>query len=805
MAGAAIANSESGNDAASSVVVQRHWQQTQEEVSACLKQGSLSSANWSGEGLRLIEKGPDRSGRLSRVNSTEAVRKRRESTSSRSDGVWPERSRSYSAGWMSVSMAEGFRIRRISVEGFKGFTRPQEIDLMDRHTFLIGPNGNGKSSIIEAIRWGLFGSSNRPNDTIRNVRYPGDCRVQMDMSRDGTAWRLQRVLIPGSGDSRAQLVDERGKEHRISDILPQLDSADAGEGTHIIFAAQSAPLGRQPEDLTPFERTVIRHLGLTDARGLLSYLETFVAEQEDEESTLAEQVEERRGQLDERIAALERQCDLILGSPPWETDLPPSMAETEVAARELIREITSSDDEKEYEQFSLEALVDEVSRKLEESVASSQTPLTERLAAVQEELTSLEAIGDAGDGLAKKREELRTAEEALEGVLAGSSLEQLAEQVDEQRDLADALAHRHRLGKAALALLEQREDDDVVPCPICDTDKVREELKRLVTAVVQSSSEEDSQEMRIAEGRLKAARDAALCVEGVERETEAAASEFDAMIGARENEELATAIRSGRLPDYVSSVQKRKQSLEGQIGSFEEWLTGVQGRLEKLREEARFQQYQRELIALKAVEAELGLAEQVFDQFVQFGESVGDVRDSVKSTLIEQLREKVPGVTEDLTVAFRALTEHRDFDRLVVDEEQLPKLELLVASSSDPSGTPYPTGVLNGQAQSALALVPYFALGQSHGAPTEVYLVLLDDPTRAFDRDHIAILIERLAELGRRVQVVVATQETGTFRELLPASFDRDSYVIVEPTDWSREDGPKLVAEYGKACGNGSC
>ena len=51
--------------------------------------------------------------------------------------------------------------------------------------------------------------------------------------------------------------------------------------------------------------------------------------------------------------------------------------------------------------------------------------------------------------------------------------------------------------------------------------------------------------------------------------------------------------------------------------------------------------------------------------------------------------------------------------------------------------------------------------------------MLLDDPTRAFDREHIEILIERLADLGKRVQVVVATQETETFRELLPKFFLR--------------------------------
>ena len=104
--------------------------------------------------------------------------------------------------------------------------------------------------------------------------------------------------------------------------------------------------------------------------------------------------------------------------------------------------------------------------------------------------------------------------------------------------------------------------------------------------------------------------------------------------------------------------------------------------------------------------------------------------------------------------------------------------------------------MLNGQAESALALVPHFALSQAEKAPTEVYLVLLDDPTRAFDREHIEILIERLAELGkRRLQVVVATQETEAFRELLPKFFERETYVVVEPQDWSPIDGPRLVVE----------
>ena len=694
-------------------------------------------------------------------------------------------------------MAEGFRIQRIFVEGFKGFTHPQQVDLRNRHAFLIGPNGNGKSSIIEAIRWGLFGSSNRPNDTIRNEGYVGDCRVEMDMSRDGKAWRLRRILIPGSGDSRAQLVDEGGKEHRISDVLPQLDSANAGEGTHIIFAAQSAPLGRQPEDLTPFERTVIRHLGLTDARAMLSHLETFVKEQEDEEAILATRVDERRGQLTDRIAALERRRDLILAAPPWEGDLQPSIADTESMTKALIREIATSQAEKDFAQLSLDVLVDEAERALQERIDLARTPLAEQLEGVDDELSRLEGIRAAWEGTVRKRRELRTADEDLERILAGNSLGELEGQVQRRRQEAGTLALRRRLGETATELLERTVDEGVIPCPVCETGRERDELRRLILAVVDSASDEDPSALRETENQLKEAQEADSLVQELGQEIETAERELDATIAAEENQELRAAVSGGYVGDYIESVEKQKGSVQEQLDDFEVWLERVQARLEKLREEARFQQLQRDLIASKAVEADMRLAEQSFEQFVRFGESVRDIFDSVRSTLTEELRKKIPSVAEELTTVFSALTEHPHFDRLVIDEKRLPKLELLVASSSDPSGTLHPTGVLNGQAESALALVPYFALSQAHEAPTEVYLVLLDDPTRAFDKDHIQILIERLADLGKRVQIVVATQETEAFRELLPKSFKRDSYVVVEPKNWSYADGPKLVAQYG--------
>ena len=200
---------------------------------------------------------------------------------------------------------------------------------------------------------------------------------------------------------------------------------------------------------------------------------------------------------------------------------------------------------------------------------------------------------------------------------------------------------------------------------------------------------------------------------------------------------------------------------------------------------------------LQADRRELDQVITSYNNLVAFGGSVRAIKEVVKTRLSEQLARDIPRVSETLSRAFSALTQHPWYDRLIISEATLPKLELRVSSSQDTTSREDPTGVLNGQAESALNLVPYFAFSQSaDDTPTEVYLVMLDDPTRALDTEHIKILVERLKELGGNVQLIVASQETERFQEMIPKVFARDSYVIIEPTGWSPDSGPNLKIEY---------
>ena len=113
-----------------------------------------------------------------------------------------------------------------------------------------------------------------------------------------------------------------------------------------------------------------------------------------------------------------------------------------------------------------------------------------------------------------------------------------------------------------------------------------------------------------------------------------------------------------------------------------------------------------------------------------FGTGVRGVRDQVEIVLTEKLRQAAPEISEAMTKAFRALTDHPVYDSLYIDEAQLPQLHMLVASTGDSFPGLVPSEVLNGQAINALELVPYFAFSDLDTFPFEVHLLLLDDPSR---------------------------------------------------------------------------
>ncbi len=134
------------------------------------------------------------------------------------------------------------RIRRLKLSGFKSFVEPAELRIEPGLTGVVGPNGCGKSNLLEAIRWTMGESSPKSlrgggmDDVIfagTATRPPRDFAevsilVERDVSDEGGAGESEVTRRIERGAGSAYRID--GRDVRAKDV--SLLFADAATGAH---------------------------------------------------------------------------------------------------------------------------------------------------------------------------------------------------------------------------------------------------------------------------------------------------------------------------------------------------------------------------------------------------------------------------------------------------------------------------------------------------------------------------------------------------------------------------------------------
>ncbi|MDE2436061.1 MAG: chromosome segregation protein SMC [Sphingomonadales bacterium] len=203
------------------------------------------------------------------------------------------------------------RIKRLKLSGFKSFVEPAELRIEPGLTGVVGPNGCGKSNLLEAIRWVMGESS------AKSMRGGG----MEDVIFAGTAQRPPRdfaevVLLADAGDNDSELEVVRriergagsayrvnGRDVRAKDV--SLVFADAATGAHspalVSQGKIAAVIAAKPAE---------RRMMLEEAAGIAGlHVRRKDAEQKlrATEANLA-RLEDLMGQLDAQIGTLRRQA-----------------------------------------------------------------------------------------------------------------------------------------------------------------------------------------------------------------------------------------------------------------------------------------------------------------------------------------------------------------------------------------------------------------------------------------------------------------------------------------------------------------
>ena len=229
-------------------------------------------------------------------------------------------------------MTSKYRLKSVEIAGFKAFTIAQKIPIDAKTTFIFGENGLGKSSIMEAIVWCLYGTETE----VRNKLYQGPCFVSLylaDSSDFSKVFRIQRRMHQADNESDVDVYLPDGTKKNITEFIPQLKKLEHGPGTRVIFAEQE-PGKRYSHDLNNFEELIAAYLGLDVAYYLIDWLGKFIANQEENFNIhVRSKQKEITDKMQKKTQSIHDRLKFIMSQPPWDSKFAPSENETMEKAR----------------------------------------------------------------------------------------------------------------------------------------------------------------------------------------------------------------------------------------------------------------------------------------------------------------------------------------------------------------------------------------------------------------------------------------------------------------------------------------
>ena len=252
----------------------------------------------------------------------------------------PARSRPARCSRSSVTCWRRWAMRphELTVEGFRSYRQKTTFDWRGRRLVgIVGPIGSGKSSIIDAISFALFGKTPAVERDTKSLIHQlcDQCHVELVFEVDGQVWRAQRALRSnGQAGSKLQLVTRTASSRTSPRSSPASGRSTNGSNSCSgwtsrvlsVGAVGAEPVQRVPEGdrRRPGQgaqgRVRLRGVGRGPARG-----EVTVGPRRDRPGALGDErrrIDEARARLEEaraNAASAERRLqDLEAAAPEVE-------------------------------------------------------------------------------------------------------------------------------------------------------------------------------------------------------------------------------------------------------------------------------------------------------------------------------------------------------------------------------------------------------------------------------------------------------------------------------------------------------
>lgn len=700
-----------------------------------------------------------------------------------------------------------FRLHTAAIEGFKGFANMQTVTFSGNHAFLFGENGCGKSSIVEAIRWCLFGLADRPETEVRNAYHAsGECQVELVLQASDGMWSFRRRLRPGAERSRLTITNPDGQEVLQSQVFPYLARMGPREGTHVIFAAQQAT-GRRPQaDVSDFHKVLYFYLHLEEVPDLLERLDGIIEEQNSVREDIASEIGEIEDELRTNLGQVDVSLEELLRNPPWNDSEIPTRAETENKIRGFAQEIAKLANEPLESNISVREALEQAERWCQKLATASREELLKKLSEQRIKATNLlnllQTLDEAERSRAEAEGNITQLEKELVDIYGGQSLEDLRKKIE--------LFERQMQESSAKLVIAKHAEEycrnySPTACPVCLTKYDVELLcEKVKLSIEQGTPEQIASAKELESLREIYTRASELSNQLIELKAEIQTakerygdtlSQIRTLLGVLDDSILSQENIKVQLTLIESSVKTLERTLESAESRNTEWRK----RIDALLSELRFHKYRDEQQRIqRQLTSGLEPTRDQLRELIELENTVHSIRETLGQAFNGAIDRALPHINEMMTKVYQRLTGQISFTKMYIqrtDGSGGHNLQVRVGSERISGQLFDPEDVLNGQANSALRLVPYFVFSQFQSEVLELDLLLIDDPSQSFDTSHIDFLLQELANAGSHAQLIIATHEDERFSPQIDRFFNSGEYEVIRFTKFDIEKGPSFAIE----------
>ena len=440
------------------------------------------------------------------------------------------------------------RFAKLRLTGFKSFVEPTELIIERGLTGVVGPNGCGKSNLLEALRWVMGENS------YKSMRASGMEDVIFSGTNQRPSRNMAEVLVTMGNEDRSappayndtemleisrQIVRDQGSTYRIngSEVRArdvQLMFADASTGS------RSPALVRQGQISEIINaKPQARRLILEEAAGI-----TGLHTRRHEAELKLKAAEANMARLDDVTAQLETQLSSLKRQ-----------------ARQALKYKQVSGDIRKLEAAGLYVAWRDAAAQMtadSEALEKATRLLGEHTLSASEKLRARDTLGEALPGL-REQEAVRAA------VLQRMTLERAA--LDEEEKRVEQRIQELKQRRTQISADLRREEELVL-----DTDGVTARLIAEAEALQQAGAQDGELREEAALALQRAAEALALAQDAADAAS-AKLSELNAQRSAIERAINEHSGRIARLEREAADIQRRRQEIADKIGNSSDGFT----------------------------------------------------------------------------------------------------------------------------------------------------------------------------------------------------------------------------------------